>query len=284
MKAVSEGIYYQDTYAGVILGAIIFPFGTLLIDSPLRSEDARSWKALIRTQSKGTHRIIVNLDEHTDRNIGNRYMDLNILSHAASYELLNNRAVVFKGQSAATGAEWENYPEIMGARWAAPNLCFTDQLQINWGDDAILLSYRPGPAAGAIWVEVPNHQVVFVGDAVVTEQPPFLGAAHIPTWIETLQPLTTPTYQNHTIISGRSGQITPAEVQQQIAFLAQIQAQLESLAQQDAPVSQTDRLLPDLMAQFVLPYPDQEWYEDRLRFGLREYFHNHFINPTPAND
>ena len=64
MQAISDEIYYEDSIPGVTLGVIILPGGTLLIDSPLRAEDARSWKSTILTQGRGTHRLLVNMDEH----------------------------------------------------------------------------------------------------------------------------------------------------------------------------------------------------------------------------
>jgi hypothetical protein len=32
MKAITDGIYYQDVYAGVILGAVILPQGSLFME------------------------------------------------------------------------------------------------------------------------------------------------------------------------------------------------------------------------------------------------------------
>ena len=62
MQAITDGIYFQNAYAGVTIGAVITPSGTLLIDSPLLPEEARSWKSVLLTQSRGTHRLLVNLD------------------------------------------------------------------------------------------------------------------------------------------------------------------------------------------------------------------------------
>ena len=57
MQAITDGIYYQNAYAGVTIGAVITSGGTLLIDSPLLPEQARSWKSVLLTQSRGTHRL-----------------------------------------------------------------------------------------------------------------------------------------------------------------------------------------------------------------------------------
>ena len=68
----------------------------------------------------------------------------------------------------------------------------------------IWIEHHPGPAPGAIWVEIPSKKIVFVGDAVVEHQPPFLADADLPAWIETLSVLRIPKYRDYTIVSGRS--------------------------------------------------------------------------------
>ena len=116
MHSINDGIYYEDIYAGVVLGAVILPKGTLFVDTPFRPDQARTWKSYVLTQSRGSHRILVNLDEHVDRTLGNRYIDLTILSHKETHDIIANRANIFKGQQPDTGSEWEKYPEMIGAR------------------------------------------------------------------------------------------------------------------------------------------------------------------------
>jgi hypothetical protein len=33
MQQIKQGIYYEDEYLGVTLGALVLPFGTILIDA-----------------------------------------------------------------------------------------------------------------------------------------------------------------------------------------------------------------------------------------------------------
>jgi len=49
------------------------------------------------------------------------------------------------------------------------------------------LEQHPGPSSGAIWVTVPDDKVVFLGDAVLKNQPPFIAHADLPAWIEALE-------------------------------------------------------------------------------------------------
>ncbi|KPL07220.1 hypothetical protein AMJ86_05220 [bacterium SM23_57] len=276
MQAITDGIYYQNAYAGVTIGAVITSGGTLLIDSPLLPEQARSWKSVLLTQSRGTHRLLVNLDEHIDRTLGNRYLDFPILTHKKTAEVFENRATVFKGFNYDTGSEWEKYPEIIGSRWTQPSITFDDHLHLHWGSSEIHLNHRPGPTPGAIWVEIPDEQIVFIGDTVVENQPPFLENADIPAWLESLSLLRSRAYSNYTIISGRSGTITIDVVREQHAFLKSLLGRLETLAKRKSTPEDTKRMVPALLTKIKYPYKFEGFYSKRLAHGLHQYYLNHY--------
>ena len=60
MQAIASGIYYESNYPGVTLGAVIMPRGTLMIDAPLRPEDARTFQWQVDHAADGAfHRTTV---------------------------------------------------------------------------------------------------------------------------------------------------------------------------------------------------------------------------------
>jgi len=276
MQSITEGIYYQNAYAGVTLGAIILPHGTLLIDSPLKSDDARSWKSIQLTQSRGMHRLLVNLDEHTDRTIGNRYMDLTIIAHRIVANVFENHSTVFKGQNLESGAEWEHYPEIIGSRWIQPNIIFNQQMQLHWGDLEIRLNHRPGPTSGSIWVEIPSEKITFIGDCVVNDQPPFLALANIPVWLEALNLLLSGEYDEYTLISGRSGPITLADARNQFELLKTLHTELEGLSRGKITSKEIENLIPNLLSMSSYDRILEGFYTQRLKHGLNQYIRNHY--------
>ena len=278
MHSINDGIYYEDIYAGVVLGAVILPKGTLFVDTPFRPDQARTWKSYVLTQSRGSHRILVNLDEHVDRTLGNRYIDLTILSHKETHDIIANRANIFKGQQPDTGSEWEKYPEMIGARWTKPAITYTDQLSIHWGDAEIQILHRPGPSVGATWVEIPDKKVVFIGDCVVVNQPPFLADSNIPTWLDNLTLLRKRRYKDYSVISGRSGLIPHDAIKEHQALLRSILGRLERMANRNAPPKNTARMISALMAKIEFPKKYETFYRQRLLHGLHEYYKNHYNN------
>ena len=114
--------------------------------------------------------------------------------------------------------------------------------------------------------------MLFLGDAVVPTQPPFLASADIPAWIETLHLLLTPTYQNYLLVSGRGGLIPQAQVRRQLAFLEKTHHLLNTLAERKAPPEETAGLVQFLMVDFKMPADRQVLFEQRLRWGLSRYY------------
>ncbi|GAP12565.1 hypothetical protein LARV_00301 [Longilinea arvoryzae] len=272
MQEIAAHVFIETAFPGVTLGAINTPHGLILIDAPLRAEDTRSWRSALLNLSGGVERLLINLDAHFDRTLGARAMDCSIVSHEKVAQIFRNRPITFKTQGAETGAEWELYNNLGSIRWAPPEITFTEEMTIHWGGNPIRLEYRPGASVGALWLNLPEEHVLFIGDAVVPDQPPYLAGADVPVWIETLRRLLSEQFQNHTLVSGRGGLITQAQVRAQLAYLERVRQRIDGLVENGARVEDTEALIAPLMQDFS-PAPERRrLYEQRLRWGLRQYF------------
>jgi glyoxylase-like metal-dependent hydrolase (beta-lactamase superfamily II) len=276
MHQIAPGIYIEDTFAGVTLGALILPHGTIMVDAPLRAEDARSWRASLTNLSIGSNRVLVNLDAHLDRTLGSRAVDSTIVAHQTAAQVFRNRPSVFKGHSADSGSEWEISNDVFGTRWAIPDITFSDRLYIHWGGPEIILEHHLGPTPGSIWVLIPSAKVVFVGDTILNDQPPFLASADLPQWIESLELLKT-SYKQYTIISGRGGSNEADSIRSQLKLLKKILRGLEKLAKKDAPPEMTEGLISSLISGMSLPTNRRKHYIQRLRHGLYYYYSQHYL-------
>lgn len=272
MDEIAPHIFIETGYAGVTLGAINWPHGLILIDSPFRLEDTRSWRAALQNLGTAVDRLLVNLDSHFDRTLGARAMDCTILGQEKMAQVFKNRPVTFKVQASVSGGEWEFYNGLGSIRWAPPEITFSDRLQIHWDNSRLVLESHPGPSSSSIWAILPEEHVLFLGDAVVPTQPPFLASADIPAWIETLRLLLAPTYQNYQLVSGRGGLIPQAQVRRQLAFLEKARQLLGTLAERKAPPEETAGLVQFLIVDFKIPADRQVLFEQRLRWGLSRYY------------
>ncbi len=275
MHQIAPGIHYEDLYAGVTLGAVILPHGTMMVDAPLRAEDARSWRSTLNHLSIGSNRILINLDAHLDRTLGSRALDSTIVAHQNTAQVFRNRPSVFKGHSADSGAEWEVSNDVFGIRWALPDITFSDRLHFLWGGPEIILEHHPGPTLGSIWVIIPSVKVMFVGDTILYDQPPFLASADLQAWIASLE-LLKDTYKQYTFISGRGGPNGVKDIRAQLKTLKKILQGMERLAKRNAPPEKTEGLISNLISDMSIPPQRREHYIQRLRHGLYYYYSQHY--------
>lgn len=279
MQEIAPHIYIETDYAGVTLGAVNWQHGLLLVDSPFRLDDTRNWRASLQNLRGGLDRMLVTLDAQVDRTLGSRAMECTIISHEQTAEVFRNRPLTFKPQSSETGAEWELFGSPGSVRWAPPEMTFTDELLIHGGEIDIQFEYHPGSAIGSIWIVLPAQRIIFLGDAVVPDQPPFLASADLPQWMENLQSLQQAQYRDWWLVSGRGGLVTPAQVRQQLRFLDLVHNKLEAMAVNSIPADATVNLVADLLAHYKIPQERQAQFKQRLKWGLRQYYLRHYF-PT----
>ncbi len=279
MRQIQRGIYFEDSYLGVTLGGLVYSHGTIMIDAPLRIEDARSWRSTLLNQRGGSNRVLVNLDSHPDRTLGARSMECAVVTHQKAANVFRTRSSIFKGQGMEMGAMWEEYDDAIGLRWANPDATFTDTMSLHWGGPEIVLEYHPGPAIGAIWAVIPDEKVVFIGDAVVLNQPPFLADAEFPAWHETLD-LLEQAYHEYMIISSRGGLVTIDQVQAQNAYLHKAQQLIQEYIDTKEQPEAMDELIPDLIQGITFSNRWREKYQQRLRYGLYQYHSHHYGSPS----
>jgi len=271
MHQIELGIFYEDSYLGVTLGALVFSHGVIVIDSPLRAEDARSWRSSLINQRGGPNRLLVDLDSHPDRTLGTRALECTIVAHQKTAQVFRNRPTVFKGQSVETGAVWETYSDAIGMRWAPPDITFTDRLMLHWGGPEVILEHRPGPTPGSIWIIIPKVGVVFVGDTIVLNQPPFLAQADLDAWLQSLD-LLTKMYRDYVIISGRGGPVAIEDIRKQSSLIKKLIGKMEKLAAVNAFPEATQDLVLSLLPDYASSSKLRDLYVTRLRYGLSQCY------------
>jgi glyoxylase-like metal-dependent hydrolase (beta-lactamase superfamily II) len=275
MQEIGENVYIEDAYPGATLGALAFPHGLIEIDAPPSLEDARSWRASLLSMGGGNERILINLDAHPDRALGDRAMECPVIAQEKAGQIFRSRPSTFKAQGEETGADWEGIQGLGNIRWILPEITFSQQMALHWGEEAVILEHHPGPSAGASWVILPGQKIVFVGDAVLRNQPPFLAGSDLPAWIDTLKLLLS-SYRGWVVVSGRGGVAAVDVIRSQKDFLDQVQKKLDKLAQKKSPAESVENLVPSLMNAFKIPANRQQKFTQRLRHGLFHYYTRHY--------
>ncbi|MEW6717683.1 MAG: hypothetical protein AB1345_09295 [Chloroflexota bacterium] len=282
MRQIEDNIYLEDSFFGVTLGALVFSHGIVLIDTPPKPEDARSWRNNLQNLGTGIDRLLVYLDAHPDRTLGGHTIGCAAIAHEDTLRIFDHRSTVFRGQPSGTGAVWETCQNMPNVRWHPPQITFSLNVYLQWGGYHVKIEHHRGPSPGAAWAVIPEAKIVFVGDTVVINQPPFLHAANIPAWINSLS-LLLKSFSDYTVISGRGGLAAREVILSQQRFLKELQRRLDHLGRRKAPPEALEKLIPTLLSKFNFPGKYQDLYTNRIHSGLTQYYQRRYLpsaNPS----
>ncbi len=268
METIAPNVYIETSYPGVTVGAFVLPQGLIYVDAPLLAEHVQSWRASLVGLSGGSERVLLLLDAHADRALNARLMECPILAHEKAAHQLRLRPPTNRSSGEETGSEWEIHGSGSTVRWGPPELSFSENLILHWDEVPVIVESRPGPNSGAAWVRWDRERVLFVGDAVCKDQPPFIAAADLPQWIAQLQLLLQPEYSDYLIVSGRGGLVPVQVIRSQIAFLEAVQEVLQKVPF-NASNEVFDTLARELLQRFK--FPDEPKYFARLCHGLKHH-------------
>ena len=271
MQEITKNVHIEDQFPGVTLGVIVNPRGLIQIDAPPSPEDARSWRAALMNLGGGMERVLVNLDAHPDRTLGARAMDCTVIAHEKTADTFRTRPSTFKAQGEETGSDWESSPGLGSVRWAPPEISFLEQMTLHWSETPVLLEHHAGPTNGSIWVRMPEEKIVFIGDAVLKNQPPFLAGSNLSAWLSALDLLLSADYKGYTIISSRGGVVTNAMVKTQFDFLKHVHDKLDKITTKKPNPAAIEKLVTSLLTWFKAPAMRQKQFAQRLRYGLLHY-------------
>ena len=273
MIEINEHVMIDNSLSGVTVGVIKSPKGVIFIDSPLTPKDVQSWRTTAMKNDSGPSRLHVLMDEHYDRTASVVPIKSPVLAHEKTSKSISSRPTTFRFPSSDTGSEWELYPEIGPLQWIYPEITFTQSMKIEMDDAVVDLDYHPGPSKGTIWLGLPQLKIVFIGDTILTKEPPFLENADIDLWLDALNILKSNEYKNFTIISGRSGVIDKEDIQDQIKLLTQIKKKLEKYISKEMNANLIEKLAVGFLDMFPAKAKRiQEHYKARLKWGINQYF------------
>lgn len=276
MQEIATNVFIETDYEGVTLGAIRSSQGLVIIDSPFKPDDTRAWRLALLTLGGGAERFLINLDAHFDRTLGTRGMETTVIGSDRMTAVFKTRSVTFKTQHAETGADWEQGNAFGTIRWSPPEISFSDRMMIHWEEFSINVEVHPGPASGSAWVYLPEQKVLFVGDAVLANQPPFLSYADLDAWKASLDELAAPKYKNHLIVGGRNGLVSQKDIQKHRHFLDVVGDRLLEMSGKNLPAQETEHLVPSLLREYRIPPEKVMQSTHRLRWGLHQFYARHY--------
>jgi glyoxylase-like metal-dependent hydrolase (beta-lactamase superfamily II) len=278
MRKIASGVFLENKFPYLKLGVIVTEEGLMLVDSPVRVENGRTW--LQELEDLGTAKYLTLLDSHPDRVLGARGLNLRLVAHDWTRQHMNNWSDSFKGGAKPIGAEADGLKRITGVRKAIPELTFSDEMNILFGGREIHFFHRPGPTPGAMWLVIPDVHVVFIGDSVTVSEPPYLGHADIEGWLESLDDLRSAHMSEYTIVASRDGVVQREHINKMARFLRKIPVRIQHLRKRVEIPEAVTRIATQLMKDYTSPASKYEQVLLRLQTGLLHLYNRSFPNET----
>jgi len=266
MQKIVPNVYLENKYIGVNLGIVVIGQELLLVDSPLHAEEVKEWFKVV--SERGRPKFLVLLDSHPDRVLGSRNLTLPAIAQDQTLQTIREWADTFKGNAHPIGAEADQLKRITGVNNAIPEITFSERMVIHIGGKEIVFLHRPGPRPGSMWMVIPDLSVVFVGDTVTIDEPPYVGVSVLEPWLNSLDELRGSDMKSYALISSYGGRIDRKDINHMARFLRKVQSRVEKLEDGKNRNEEIERSAVDLMGDFSIRSLQKDLILKRLKTGL----------------
>lgn len=276
MQEIAPNIFIENNALGLVTGVIRTAAGSVLVDSPSRYDDARSWRSGTAKLVMGDPKFLINLDTNYDRILSAKGTECVIITNANT--ITQSRVKSAPSKTLEEGlSEFEAHDQQSGnpLRWVPPEIVFEDSMSLHLGGVQIELEHHSGSNMSGVWVILPQQKVVFVGDAVVVDQPPFLAYADLAVWEEDLKLLASKTYKGYQLVSSRSGVVDTDQVREMAKLIGVIANLMQPLIENHADLEAYYLIIPKIMKRINSLQITEELYVNRLRWGLTTWYEQH---------
>ena len=272
MQEIAPNIFIEQNSLGMVTGIIRSDSSTTLIDYPFRQDELKSWRGATSRMVSGDARYLIMLDTHYDRLLSSKGSDCTIIAHANTVMPGRLKVTNVKGQDEQM-IQTESYdPTGNVARLLPPEITFADRMNLYLGEYEIQLQHRPGANYAAIWVEIPQQKIVFVGDSVMVDQPPYLAFSNPAIWVDEMALLAGKDYCGYQIVSTRDGIVSQENVRDWGKVISFIHETFDDLLRKEADLEEWMLEIPKIMRFFNPLMREDERYYNRLRWGIKTWY------------
>jgi cyclase len=270
MHEVAPNVFVETEYHGANVGFVITGEGVILIDTPLLPKDARALRSEIEKRTNQEVTYIINTDHHRGHILGNQYFPgATVIAHEFAWKNMKSYGDSFRtrllnlyrNRIPEAVEEWRRHLEIV-----LPEITFTARTILYKGNTEIHLIPVGGHTPATTVVYFPNEKLLFAGDLVVTDRPPFLSQGDTKEW---LQALTYLRQLNYDVLIPGHGELSGKEATEKMSeFLRMVRRKVRSAYRAGLPKADTARSLRHLMHYWPIPSFEKPKADRRFKSSL----------------
>jgi cyclase len=270
IREIAPGIFVETEYHGANVAFVVTGEGVVLIDTPMLPDEARQWLVEIRQRTDEEILYIINTDHHRAHVIGNQYFPTaTVIAHEHAWKEMKSygdsfrtRLInMYRDRIPEAVEEWKEHLQII-----KPEITFTGRTILFKGDKEMHLIPVGGHTLATSVIHFPNEKLLFTGDAVVTNRPPFLSQGNTKQWLEALTYLRKLRYD--VLIPGH-GELTGKEATEKMSeYLRMVRRKVRSAYRAGLPKADTARSLSHLIRFWPIPPFEKPKADRRFKSGL----------------
>jgi cyclase len=270
IREITPGIFVETEYHGANVGFVVTGEGVILIDTPMLPKQARHWRKQIEARTKQKILYIVNTDHHRAHIIGNQHFPTaTVIAHEAAWKEIKSYGDSFRtrllnmyrDRMPEAVEEWKANLEIV-----KPEITFTQRAVLYRGDKEIHVIPMGGHTPATSVIYFPREGLLFAGDLVVTNRPPFLSQGDTKEWLEALTRLRKMRYD--LLIPGH-GELTGKEATEKMSdYLRMVRRKVRSAYRAGMGKAETARSLSHLIHYWPIPAFEKPKADRRFKSSL----------------
>jgi len=270
IREIAPNVFVETGYHGANVAFVVTGEGVILIDAPMLPREARHWLGEIEKQTGEEIRYIINTDHHRAHVIGNQFFPMaRVIAHEYAWREMKSYGDSFRtrllnmyrDRDPVAVAEWKEHLEII-----KPQVTYTGRTVLYRGDKEMHLIPVGGHTPATTVVYFPGDGLLFTGDAVVTNRPPFLSQGNTKEWLEALTYLRKLRYD---ILIPGHGELTSREATEKMSeFLRLVRRQVRSAYRAGMSKGETARSLAHLIRYWPIPSFEKPKADRRFKSGL----------------
>jgi cyclase len=270
IREIAPNIFVETEYHGCNVAFVVTDEGVILIDTPMLPAQARAWLAEIQTRTDQPVIYIINTDHHRAHVIGDQFFPTaRVMAHEHAWKEMKSYGDSFRtrlmnmyrDRIPEAVEEWKRHLQII-----KPEITFTGRTILFKGDKEIHLIPVGGHTPATTVVLFPNEKLLFTGDAVVTNRPPFLSQGSTKQWLEALTYLRKLRYD--VLIPGH-GELTSAEATDRMSdYLRMVRRRVRAAYRSGLAKADAARSLSHLIRFWPIPPFERPKADRRFKSGL----------------
>jgi cyclase len=270
LREIAPNTFVETEYHGANVAFIATGEGVILIDTPMLPKQARQWRTEIQKRTGQEVTYILNTDHHRAHVVGNQFFPTAVVvAHELAWKEMKSYGDSFRTRLLNMYSDrmpeavefWQEHLEIV-----PPEITYTGRTTFLKGGTEIHLIPLGGHTPATTVVFFPQERLLFAGDLVVTNRPPFLSQGDTKEWLAALTYLRRLDYD---ILIPGHGELTGKEATESMSsFLRLIRRKVRSAYRSGLSKADTARSLSHLVRHWPIPPFEKPKADRRFKSGL----------------